>query len=201
MVEHWTWYVSGIALASVPIVHSLVLKRSLAVSGRFSALVNRVRLGRPEDEVDMTSEEMLAAVREATIAAFGADAVAEGEAVTGEAAAPPRPERQSTTRHLLFLGGMLLGGVLSALLARDLHPSFRLESVEFARIFGSGPGVGTLVLVVGGVLVGFGTRMAAGCTTGHGLCGVSRFQKASMLSTAAFFGAAVMVSLALRFLS
>jgi uncharacterized membrane protein YedE/YeeE len=54
-------------------------------------------------------------------------------------------------------------------------------------------------LVGGGVLVGFGTRMAAGCTSGHGLCGVSRFQKGSMLSTAAFFGMGIVVSFGLRF--
>ena len=54
-----------------------------------------------------------------------------------------------------------------------------------------------IVLVVGGFMVGFGTRMAAGCTSGHGLCGVSQFQPGSLLSTAAFFGAGVVTSFAL----
>ena len=35
MIEHWPWYLGGLALASVPILHWLVLDRSLAVSGRF----------------------------------------------------------------------------------------------------------------------------------------------------------------------
>ena len=40
--------------------------------------------------------------------------------------------------------------------------------------------------------------MAAGCTTGHGLCGVSRFQKGSLAATAAFFGSAVVTSFLLK---
>jgi uncharacterized membrane protein YedE/YeeE len=40
--------------------------------------------------------------------------------------------------------------------------------------------------------------MAGGCTSGHGLCGVSRFQPGSLLTTAAFFGAAVALSFALE---
>ena len=54
-----------------------------------------------------------------------------------------------------------------------------------------------LGLLVGGLLVGFGTRMASGCTSGHGLCGVSRLQKGSLVATVCFFGAGVAVSFAL----
>ena len=51
-----------------------------------------------------------------------------------------------------------------------------------------------LLLVGAGVMVGFGTRMAGGCSSGHGLSGCSRLQPGSLLGTAAFFGAAVAVS-------
>jgi uncharacterized membrane protein YedE/YeeE len=44
------------------------------------------------------------------------------------------------------------------------------------------------------MLVGFGTRMATGCTSGHGLCGVARFEKGSLLATCCFFGTGVIVS-------
>jgi uncharacterized membrane protein YedE/YeeE len=45
-------------------------------------------------------------------------------------------------------------------------------------------------LVIGaGVLVGFGTRYGSGCTSGHGICGLSRFSKRSMVATACFMGA------------
>ena len=42
------------------------------------------------------------------------------------------------------------------------------------------------LLVAGGVLVGFGTRMGGGCTSGHGVCGISRLSPRSLVATAAF---------------
>ncbi len=50
------------------------------------------------------------------------------------------------------------------------------------------------VLFVGGVLVGFGTRLAGGCSSGHGLSGCGRLRPVSMVATAIFFGTAVVVS-------
>ena len=42
------------------------------------------------------------------------------------------------------------------------------------------------LLLAAGLLVGFGTRLANGCTSGHGLCGVSRFTPRSLLATVTF---------------
>ena len=44
-------------------------------------------------------------------------------------------------------------------------------------------------LIVGGLLVGFGTRLGAGCTSGHGVCGVARLSPRSVAATAAFMAA------------
>ena len=44
-------------------------------------------------------------------------------------------------------------------------------------------------LVVAGLLVGIGTRYASGCTSGHGVCGLSRFSPRSLVATAAFMAA------------
>lgn len=41
-------------------------------------------------------------------------------------------------------------------------------------------------LIIGGLLVGFGTRLGSGCTSGHGVCGLSRLSRRSMLATALF---------------
>lgn len=46
-------------------------------------------------------------------------------------------------------------------------------------------------ILVGGLLVGFGTRMGSGCTSGHGLCGIARFSRRSIFATAIFFGVAM----------
>ena len=47
-------------------------------------------------------------------------------------------------------------------------------------------GVTTPLLVIGGLLVGFGTAMGSGCTSGHGICGVSRFSLRSITATGVF---------------
>lgn len=43
-----------------------------------------------------------------------------------------------------------------------------------------------LLLIFGGLLVGFGTRLGSGCTSGHGVCGMSRFSRRSLIATATF---------------
>ena len=43
-----------------------------------------------------------------------------------------------------------------------------------------------LILLIAGVLVGFGTRLGSGCTSGHGICGISRLSKRSIVATITF---------------
>jgi uncharacterized membrane protein YedE/YeeE len=47
------------------------------------------------------------------------------------------------------------------------------------------------VILIGGLLVGFGTRMGSGCTSGHGLCGLALLSWRSVVATAVFFGVAM----------
>lgn len=54
------------------------------------------------------------------------------------------------------------------------------------------------VLVVGGLLVGFGTRLGSGCTSGHGVCGLSRLSPRSMAATALFMAAGFATVAAMR---
>ncbi len=50
-----------------------------------------------------------------------------------------------------------------------------------------------LVIVAAGLLVGFGTRLGGGCTSGHGVCGIARLSPRSIAATAIFMGVAVAV--------
>lgn len=95
--------------------------------------------------------------------------------------------------HLAFFGGVTGGALVSALLAGSFAPTFA-PGARFAALFGDSPLATALVVGLGGVLVGFGTRMARGCTSGHGLCGVARLERGSLLATAAFFGTGVVTS-------
>ncbi len=54
------------------------------------------------------------------------------------------------------------------------------------------------VIVVGGLLVGIGTRLANGCTSGHGVCGISRLSRRSIASTLVYVGAGVLTISLLR---
>jgi uncharacterized protein len=47
------------------------------------------------------------------------------------------------------------------------------------------------VMVIAGLLVGFGTRLGSGCTSGHGICGIARFSRRSIVATLVFFVTAI----------
>jgi uncharacterized membrane protein YedE/YeeE len=50
-----------------------------------------------------------------------------------------------------------------------------------------------VAVIAAGLLVGFGTRLASGCTSGHGVCGIARLSVRSIVATAVFMGAAIVV--------
>jgi uncharacterized membrane protein YedE/YeeE len=50
----------------------------------------------------------------------------------------------------------------------------------------------SVVIVAGGLLVGFGTRLGSGCTSGHGVCGLARLSPRSLVATCGFMGAAAL---------
>ncbi len=54
------------------------------------------------------------------------------------------------------------------------------------------------LLVVAGLLVGFGTRLGGGCTSGHGVCGLARGSPRSLVATAIFFVSALVTVFAMR---
>lgn len=200
-MSHWSWWLTGLSLALVMVVHWFLTGRLMAVSGRFTALVNRVRFGRQEAPPEMTQEELMLALQAATAEEFGADAAKAAlpapEVGCGLSVAPS-PENvslsrpRSTGNHLAFFAAVLVGGFIAALVDGrfTLDPALASSGLRaFAGDFSP------VALLGGGLLVGFGTRMAGGCTSGHGLCGVSRFQVGSLAATASFFGAGIAVAL------
>lgn len=206
-MTYWPFWAGGLALAGIALGHWLLVGRLMAVSGRFSELVDRLRFGPPAPAPALSEADLLAALQAATVDAFG-PAAASPDAAPAPAPAAPAPEGpaplepapsaadQPVAVHALFLLALLAGGLASSLLTGTFHVEAGLRGDVFARTFGGGWRA-LAPLLGGGVLVGFGTRMAGGCTSGHGLCGVSRGQPGSLLATAAFFGAGIAVSLLL----
>ncbi|WP_256939202.1 YeeE/YedE family protein [Ensifer adhaerens] len=54
------------------------------------------------------------------------------------------------------------------------------------------------LLLIGGLLVGFGTRLGSGCTSGHGVCGLARLSQRSIVATLTFMTVAALTVLAMR---
>ena len=86
--------------------------------------------------------------------------------------------------ELSFLAGLLVGGTSLVFLT----PS----------VFGVPATESPWISVLAGLLVGFGTRLGGGCTSGHGVCGLSRLSPRSMVATCIFIGFGVLTTAMLR---
>jgi uncharacterized membrane protein YedE/YeeE len=84
----------------------------------------------------------------------------------------------------------LLGMAASPFVARLLLPVDYLEAPRIEA--------GYLAIAVAGLLVGFGTRYGSGCTSGHGVCGLSRLSPRSLVSTLTFMGLGFLVVYVMR---
>ena len=200
------WWQGALALAFVTLAFWWVLRAPLGVSSSWDRIVHwreEEEYARKERAMAENKHQVTDAMMAETIAQFGNDAVAQLLAQQhnggGKAAgAAPSGERRQIPwqAHVTFLAMMMIGGLLGSVLRGDFHVQFDMGA-EYARLFGNGPHI-WLVLLLGGMMVGFGTRMAGGCTSGHGLSGCSRLQPGSLVGTAAFFGTAVVTSLILE---
>jgi uncharacterized protein len=88
--------------------------------------------------------------------------------ITGSLLQPATPDRGW---RLAFLGGLVVSGILANLVA----PGAIGASVRSLP-----------VVIAAGFLVGFGTRLGSGCTSGHGVCGLSRFSGRSLVAVVTF---------------
>ena len=79
--------------------------------------------------------------------------------------------------RLAFVGGLILGPLAYSLLAGPVPVTMQASLP---------------VLIVAGLLVGFGTRLGSGCTSGHGVCGIARLSRRSVVATGVFMGAAAL---------
>ena len=93
----------------------------------------------------------------------------------------------------------ILGGLLTLRRGETLwRAAFLAGLVLGALVYVSTADVTVRVLaplpaiLAGGLLVGFGTRLGSGCTSGHGLCGMARLSRRSVAATATFFGVAML---------
>ena len=190
--HYWTWWEGGLALAAVAIAFPLLTGSPLGVSGALARLLRWSPEGR--DEVSSCDASPTSG------SSCGEGSASPSVSSAGESGCGSRPSQAVSTQsgeisrvaNLVFLLAVLVGGGLAGWMGGLTWKSAQLAP-EFHRLFGSSlPAV--LVLFGGGLLVGFGTRLSGGCTSGHGLSGCGRLQPASLIATAVFFGVAIGVS-------
>ncbi|MBI1730733.1 YeeE/YedE family protein [Candidatus Acetothermia bacterium] len=93
----------------------------------------------------------------------------------------PRIQSYADSRdwRVIFVLGIVCGAVLFTLLTQQ---ALWTTAVQGWR------------LLLGGILVGFGTRLARGCTSGHGVCGLGSLSSASLVNVLIFMGVAILIA-------
>jgi hypothetical protein len=102
-----------------------------------------------------------------------------------------------------FIGGVVLGGPhteainpktvehIQSMGVHDIHGYLPQSLFNWHSLFTL---KGFLLMVVGGFLIGFGTRYAGGCTSGHGISGLSDLQWTSLIAVCCFFAGGILTS-------
>lgn len=106
-------------------------------------------------------------------------------------------KRASEPWRAWYFVGILVGAVIASALQGRLQLRTGYELMLDVWSF---PAT-MIVLAIGGIVMGYGARMAGGCTSGHGLCGTSARSVASFSATATFMSVAIVVTFALHWLT
>lgn len=198
-MEYLPFWLGGLALGGVSLWLWWLEGRTLGVTGQVTRLVDAVSDLEAEHEAVEFSQrdpnDVLAALAAATAEEMGVEV----EAPKHDESAGSRLDMQ---RHIplayraLFLLFIALGAASASLLDGSFSPRFELVEAH-ADFIGTG-WRSWLLLLGGGVAVGFGTRMSGGCTSGHGLAGCGQFRPRSLIATATFLGTAILFTLATK---
>lgn len=97
-----------------------------------------------------------------------------------------KPEKNEVLWRVLFVLGLFLGGLVLREFIKDVFIS--TISTDIVH------------LVIAGLLVGFGTSLGSGCTSGHGVCGISRLSIRSIVATIFFMVAGILAVVLFRYL-
>ena len=86
--------------------------------------------------------------------------------------------------NILFIVGVILGPIIYQVVTKSIIPFSLTNSIP--------------IIILGGIFVGLGTKIGSGCTSGHGICGISRFSIRSIVATLVFLTTGVLTVLIMR---
>jgi len=184
--EFWPFWWGGLAVGAVATLYPLASGRLLGVSSLYAALFEK-RSAEPR----VSLSELEAALLAETEAEFGPQASAAPESTAQTKLARVRAAAERF--RPLFLVGMVLGAAFASAFSGTLTAKFSLGERFDLRYGALGP-LPLAVLLLSGVLIGVGTRLAGGCTSGHGISGVARAERGSFLTTLVFWTTALGVA-------
>lgn len=101
------------------------------------------------------------------------------------------PPARTVAWRLVFLVALVAGAWVTS----RLFPQLGVGGAAPAALVPPPPAWGVpapVWLILSGLLVGFGTKIGNGCTSGHGVCGLARLSRRSMVAVAVFFGVAIL---------
>ncbi|MGW5464980.1 YeeE/YedE thiosulfate transporter family protein, partial [Streptomyces sp. NPDC003996] len=193
MSGYWPWWAGAAGLALITINYALATDRSFGVSSAWDRVLHwrrERRLERMDEE--FTDERALAdALAAATAEHFGTAPAAPDvppvpygtsqslatnpEPTVNEDTSATSPGPAPLVTQAALLVSIFVGGLIAAVTSGRFHLRFDMGP-GFRHVVTANPTTMTVLLFVGGVLVGFGTRLAGGCSSGHGLNGCGRLR-------------------------
>ena len=172
--DPWPWWVAGPLVGLYAAAFFAFGRRNLGASGAFTGVIEAVRGQDDPGHVDLSRPD-------------------------DPLLLPKVPRDPAPRWRVWWLGGLLLAGALDWALGGA--GSGGLDLPGFSETFVGWPlGARLGLLLLGGVLIGFGTRMSGGCTSGHAIFGISQRQLPSLYATVTFFAVGMATSFLLRFL-
>jgi uncharacterized protein len=201
--SYWPWWLGALSFFSIAMAHYYFMGTVFGVSGSVKESI-KFRPGQKNDspakvlkDQDVLEEMMLLA----TMKEFGEEELKE---FTADIEKEDKKNkiiflRVPQTCHITFLIFIMAGGFLSRILQNETFSLHTDMGDFYTSIHGKDIEM-IIILLIGGIMLGFGTTMAGGCTSGHGLNGCGRFQKGSLAATFIFFSIGISVTFLLKYL-
>lgn len=172
-VTPWPWWVAGPLIGLYAVAFFVFARRNLGASSSFPAAIEALRGTDDPHHVDLTRPD--------------------------DPLLLPKATRDPAPRwRVWWMAGLVLAGAAHWALGGQGTGEAHLPG--FFETFGVLPlWLELSILGLGGVLIGFGTRMSGGCTSGHAIFGISQRQLPSLWATCTFFAVGMATTFAIRF--
>lgn len=181
--EYWDWWYGGLLLAIPPILFDC---EKFGISGYLEKILRR---SETIDIGESTAFSKSAELVEASLKGNALDPkLIEQTVIAG---------KRNWFGACALIGGLTLGGLIDAIIGGQFEISNQIAPIHttlFDDVF-----VRTITLFIGGLFVGWGTRLSGGCSSGHGMSGISKLNPNSFIATGIFMIAAILTTLLMRY--